>query len=117
MPEPSEDREGRAGGEEDGGGEEEGEGAEEEDEDGEDDGDEGGGDDDDEEEFTMDGEPDEDEVSGVESREGRLPCGGFFSRVRSGGREEGRAPFVGGCVRLFGFVGGVHASVVLYHDG
>lgn len=66
VPEASEDKEGRAGvGGEDGGGEEEGGGGAEEeldDEDEQEDEDDGGGDDDDEEEFTMDGEPEEDEV-------------------------------------------------------
>lgn len=62
VPEAEEDQEGAEGG----GGGEEGEGGMEEEEDQEDEFEEeedgGGGDDDDEEEFTMDGEPDDDEV-------------------------------------------------------
>lgn len=60
VPEAEEDQEGRAGGDDGGAGEED-EGAEEEGDEEEED--KGGGDDDDEEEFTMDGEPEEDEVS------------------------------------------------------
>lgn len=79
VPEASEDQEGRGEGGEDGGGEEEDGGGEEEMD--VDDDDEGGGDDDDEEEYTMDGEPEEDEVR---SEEGR-PFREIGGRRRGGG--------------------------------